>query len=90
MRQRQHLLSQRTLGQRLVVQRRCRLGLAVLAAHAQEPLLHAPALQIGIKLLLHLVGQRSPFPRSQLAKYRIVLLDEPIQQRGVGPLPRVA
>ena len=65
-------------------------GMAVLAAHTQEARFRSTALQPSIELLLHVVGQRSPVSRSHLAEYRIVLLEQPIQQRGLGPMPRIA
>ena len=41
------------------------------------------------QLVMDQVGKGSTFPRSQLAEYRIVLLDKTIQQRGLGPMPRI-
>ena len=77
--QRQHPLAQRTRGQHLISEQRCRLGhaptaargtkaallaaecyellaMAVLAAHAQKALVQSAALQVGVKLLLHIGG----------------------------------
>ena len=82
MRQRQHPLPQRALGQHLIGQQCSRLGhaprttrraepallaaeghqllgVALLAAHAQEALLQPPALQVGVEFLLYVVRQRS-------------------------------
>jgi len=54
---------------------------ALLTAHAQEALLQPTALQVGLEILLHMAGQRPSGLGTQLAKRRIVPLDEPIQQR---------
>jgi hypothetical protein len=60
------------------------LGMALLAAHTQEALLQSPAVQVGIELLLNELWKRPVSLGAQLAKCRIVLLDELIQQRRLG------
>lgn len=111
--QRQHPLTQRTLGQDLVGQQRRglghapyatrgaeaallaaerhqRLGVAVVTMQTQEALFQAPALQVGVELLLDVIRQRPAGLGAQLTKRGILLLDEPIQQRGVGPVASIA
>jgi len=74
----------------LAAERHPLIGVATAAAHAQESFLQPAALQIGIELLRHVVGKGSTFPCSQLTEIRIVPLDQPIQQRGLGAMLRVA
>ena len=64
--------------------------MATVTAHAQEPFLQPATLRVGIKLFLHVVGQRPTFPCTQFTEIRIVLLDKAIQQRGLWSMPRVA
>ena len=58
------------------------LGVALLAAHAQEAFLQPPALQVSLELLLNVLWQRSANLGAQLMKCGIVPLDRLIQQRG--------
>ena len=60
--------------------------MAILTAHAQEALLQPAALQIGVELLLHVVWQRPIGRGAQITECRIVLLDQLIEQRGLGPV----
>jgi hypothetical protein len=113
MRQRQHPLSQRSLGQHLISQQRGGLGhaprtagrtkpallateghqllgVAVLADQAQEPFLQAAALEVCVELLLNVVRQWPAHPGAQFTECRIVLLDQPIQQRAFRSMARVA
>ena len=66
------------------------LGVALLAAHAQEVFLQPPALQASLELLLNVLWQRSANLGAQLMKFGIVPLDELIQQRGFGSVPGAA
>ena len=57
------------------------LGVAVLAAHAQEARFKPPALQVGVELLLHVGWQRTAGFRPRIPESWIVLLDELVQKR---------
>jgi hypothetical protein len=62
--------------------------MATLAAHTQEAFLQPPALQVGVELLLHIVGQWPTGLGLHIAESGIVLLDELIQQCRFGPAHR--
>jgi hypothetical protein len=63
---------------------------ALLTAYAQKPVLEAAALQVGLELLLDVLRQRPAGLGTQFAKRRIVLFDEPIQQRRLRPVASIA
>lgn len=52
------------------------LGMAVLAAQAQEALFQPTALEIGVELLLHVDRQRLAGPGTGFTKSGMMLLDE--------------
>jgi hypothetical protein len=62
---------------------------AALAAHAQEAVLEPPAFQVPLELPSDIGGQRPACVLAHGEKRRIVLLDELVQQRLLGPVPRI-
>ena len=66
------------------------LGVALLAAQAQEAFLQTAALEVGVELRLDIVGQGAACLGAQLAERGIVLLDQLMEQRRLGPEARIA
>ncbi len=63
--------------------------MAAVAAHTQESMLQAPAAQKLAKLSAHVTRQRPPLTSHLLHKRRVVLLDDPIEQRFLGAMALV-
>ena len=66
------------------------LGVAALAAHAQEAVLEPPALEISLEFFLHVPRQRPRLGCPLISKDRIVFRNEPIEQRRLGAVAPVA
>ena len=65
------------------------LGVTVRAADAQKAVLQATALQIVFELALHMHRQRPLTRRQMRYERRIVLFNELIQERLLGPVTRI-
>ena len=57
------------------------LMMAVLAAYSKEAVFEATALEVVGEFLLHVVGQRAALRFQVVEKGRVVLLDNPVEQR---------
>ena len=66
------------------------LRMAAVAAHTQESMLQAPAAQELVNLPAHVVRQRPALARHLIHECRVVLLDDPVEQRLLGPVALVA
>jgi hypothetical protein len=64
--------------------------MAALAADPQKPFLEPAALQIAFELLFYITWQRPTLVGAPIAKLRIVLGHEPIEQRRFRPVAPVA
>ena len=64
--------------------------MAGLAAHPQKPVLEASALEVSLEFLLHGVRQRPALPGQELDERRVVLRDDAVKERLLGPVARVA
>jgi hypothetical protein len=56
---------------------------------AQETVLEATALEVGREFLLHVVRQRPTLPGQEFDERRVVLRDDAVEQRVLGPVARV-
>lgn len=63
--------------------------MATVTAHTQEPMLQPPTAQKLIKFPAYIVRQRPALAAHPLSKRRVVLLDELVKQRLLGPMPLV-
>ena len=65
------------------------LGVEVRAANAQKAVLQATALEIVFELGLHMYRQRPLTRRQMRYERRVVLFNELIQERLLGPVTRI-
>jgi hypothetical protein len=66
------------------------LGLAGVALDSQKAVLEQAALEIGLELSYHVARQGSSLGGAPVPKSRIVLGHQLVEQRRLGPVPRVA
>ena len=65
------------------------LGMAGVAAHPQKAMLQAPATQVLLEFLLHVVRQRAFLLGHKGDERRVVLLDDLVEERVLGPVALV-
>ena len=65
-------------------------GVALRAADPQEAVFQSAAVQVGVELLLDKSGQRAAVPPKDGEKPRVVLLDQLVKKRRLGPVALVA
>jgi hypothetical protein len=65
------------------------LGVTVLAAHTQRPVLEAAAFQVRLEFVLHVSRQRSAIGFGHGDELGVVPLDELVEQRRLGPVASV-
>jgi hypothetical protein len=66
------------------------LGMAGVATHPQKSVLEATALEVSLEFLLHIVRQGPALPGQELDERRVVLRNDALEQRVLGPVARVA